>query len=497
MEGKISLRTAGIIAGAAAIFAFLFGLIISASITNFANRSEASPEKPTPIPLVSEEGESPFTRIAEIVSPAVVNISAERMIKTEMPGFEWEFRGPFEDFFRDFFKNFPKFEGKSQTLGSGFIISEDGYAVTNYHVIKDASNIVFKLPDKREYKGDKIKIIGTDRRTDLALLKIEDKGKFPYLKFGDTDKIKIGDWVVAVGNPFSLEGTVTVGVISAKGRSNIPLAEGPDFQSFLQTDAAINPGNSGGPLVNIHGEVVGINTAITTTTGGSVGIGFAIPANLAKMVIDELKTKGKVMRGYLGIYLQEITEDLKDGLGLPSLEGVLISEVLDKTPASRAGLKNGDVILEFDGKKVVDVQSFRIQVASTPVGNMVKMKIFRNGKDKEIDIKVGEAPEEIAGKPETEEEALELGLKVVDVSDPRSKSFDLKIKSGVVVVEVKPGSTAEDAGITVGDVITQIDKQEIKNLTDYRRAVANLKKGKPIIFQIQKGERKRYIAVTP
>lgn len=497
MEGKISFKAAGIIAGAAAVFAFLFGLIISTGIPGLANRTEASPEKAVQVPLVNEEGESPFTKVAETVSPAVVNISAERKVKTNIPDLEWEFRGPLEEFFRDFFRNFPRYEGKSQTLGSGFIISEDGYVVTNHHVIKDASEIIIKMTDKREYKGDKVKVIGSDQRTDVALLKIETDEKLPYLKFGDSDKIKVGDWVIAVGNPFNLEGTVTVGVISAKGRSNIPLAEGPDFQSFLQTDAAINPGNSGGPLLNIHGEVIGINTAITSTTGGNIGIGFAIPINLARTIIDELRTKGKVTRGYLGVYLGEVDEDIKEALGLSSTEGVLINEVVPNSPAERAGLKDRDVIIEFDGKKVTDVQSFRIMVASTPVGKEVKLKIIRDGKKIEKSVKIGEMPEEKVAVKEERGLEKELGLTVVELDNPRARNYNLNVKEGVLVIDVKDDSPAGDAGIQPGDVIVEIGNDKIKNLADYRQAVARLKKGKPVIFQIQRGERKRYVAVTP
>ncbi len=368
MDGKISLKSAGIIAGIAAVSAFLFGLIISVGIPTFTNRTEASQSAPGSMLFTNEQYESPFTRVAEIASPAVVNISAERTVKTGFDRFEWDFRGPFEDFFRDFFKNFPPGESKTRTLGSGFIISEDGYVITNHHVVKNASNIVVKLMDKKEYKGDDVKIVGSDPRTDVALLKIVTKEKLPFLKLVDSEKINVGDWVVAVGNPFNLEGTVTVGVISAKGRSHIPLSEGPDFQNFLQTDAAINPGNSGGPLLNLQGEVIGINTAITSTSGSNSGIGFAIPINLARTIIEELKTKGKVTRGYLGIYLDDITADLKEALNLPALEGVLVNEVISNSPADKAGIKEGDVIIEFDGKKVTDVQSFRIFVASTPPG---------------------------------------------------------------------------------------------------------------------------------
>jgi len=494
MGSKISLRTAGIIAGAAAVFAFLFGVIITTSLPTLANRSEASQEQSIVVPLITDVGESPFTRIAEMVSPSVVNISAEKKVTRSVPGFEWRFEGPFDDFFRDFFKGFPKYEGKTQTLGSGFLISDDGYLITNYHVIKDASAIVIKMTNKTEFKGDEIKIVGTDQRTDIALLKIETDENFPYLKFGDSDKVKVGDWAIAVGNPFHLEGTVTVGVISAKGRANIPLPEGPDFQSFLQTDAAINPGNSGGPLVNIKGEVVGINTAITSPSGGNVGIGFAIPANLAKNIIDELKSTGKVTRGYLGVYLQEITEDLKDALGLPSLDGILISEVIEDAPASKAGIKGGDVVLEFDGKQVKDMQSFRLQVASTPVGRSVKVKIFRDGKEKILNIKMGEFPEEVTAVDE-EEEKSELGLKVIDVTDVQAQKFNLDAKRGVVVIDVEDGSPASDAGIRVGDVILAIGKKEIGDVNEYRAALAKSREGKSVIFHLQRGERKLYVAV--
>ena len=496
MSGKITLRTAGIIAGASAVFAFLFGIIITASLPNLVNRVEASPELTSPMPLVNEQGSSPFADIAEQVLPSVVNISAERKVRGDFPGFEWRFEGPFDEFFRDFFKDFPKPEGKTQTLGSGFLISEDGYLITNYHVIKDASAIVVKLTDKKEYKGDDIKIVGVDPRTDVALLKIERNEKFPHLKLGDSEKARVGDWAIAVGNPYHLDGTVTVGVISAKSRTGIALPEGPDFQSFIQTDAAINPGNSGGPLVNIQGEVIGINTAITSPSGGNVGIGFAIPINLAKSVLDDLKTKGKVTRGYLGVYLQEITEDLKTAMKLSSLEGILISEVMQNTPASRAGIKSGDVVIEFDGKKVKDVESFRMQVAQTPVGKKVRMKIIREGNDKIIDLTMGEFTDESIAKVEREEEVL-LGLRVVEVNDPKAQRFDLNVKDGIVVIDVEPNSPAEDAGIQQGDVILAIGKSELKDLKGYRAAIAKLEKGKPVIFNIQRAERIRYIAVTP
>uniref|UniRef100_A0A7V0Z7C4 Probable periplasmic serine endoprotease DegP-like n=1 Tax=candidate division WOR-3 bacterium TaxID=2052148 RepID=A0A7V0Z7C4_UNCW3 len=496
MEGKISLKSAGIITGIAAIVAFLFGLIISAGIPALSNKTEASQGAVELNPIITEQGGSPFTRVAEMVSPAVVNISAEKSVKTGIKNFEWNFRGPFEDFFRDFFKNFPRGESKTTTLGSGFIISEDGYVVTNYHVIKNAKNIIIRLTNKKEYKGKDVKIIGYDSRTDVALLKIEAKDKFPYLKFGDSDKIKVGDWVMAVGNPFNLEGTVTVGVISAKGRSHIPLSEGPDLQNFLQTDAAINPGNSGGPLLNLQGEVIGINTAITSTSGGNIGIGFAIPINLAKSVIEELKTKGKITRGYLGVYLEDLTEDMKNALNLPSLEGVLINEVIANSPADNAGIKEGDVIIEYDGNKVTDVQSFRIMVASTAPGKTVKLKLIRNSREMELKVKIGEMKEEVALSG-GEKQGTELGMQVVDIDSPDAKMYNISTKKGVVVTEVESSSPAGDAGIEPGDVIIGIGNKEIADISDFRKAIQDLKKGKPVIFQIQRGERKRYVALTP
>ncbi len=492
----ISLRNAGIIAGAAAVFAFLFGIIITAGLPGLANRGEASPEQIMTLPA-AELGESPFVRVADLVSPAVANISAERTITSTFPGFEWRFEGPFEDFFKDFFRQGPPQEQKTQTLGSGFIISDDGYLVTNYHVIKDASNIVVKLTNKKEFKGDKVKIVGTDPRTDIALLKIDNGGKLPYLKFGDSDKVRVGDWAIAVGNPFHLEGTVTVGVISAKGRAGIALPEGPDFQSFLQTDAAINPGNSGGPLVNIHGEVIGINAAITSPSGGNVGIGFAIPASLAESVIEELKTEGKVTRGYLGIYLQEITDDIKEAMNLPSLDGVLVSEVADKTPASDAGIKAGDVITEFDGKKVKDMASFRIMVAATKVGKKVDIRVVRDGKAKDLKATIGEMPATAEAEATPPEDEYELGLRVVDLSDPRAQRFEPSVTKGVIVIDIESGSSADRAGFNPGDVIVAIGGKSTPDMAQYRSAIANLRKGKPVIFHVQRGERKLYIALTP
>jgi serine protease Do len=274
------------------------------------------------------------------------------------------------------------------------------------------------------------------------------------------------------------------------------LPEGPDLQSFLQTDAAINPGNSGGPLLNIQGEVIGINTAITSPTGGNVGIGFAIPTNLAMRVIDALRTEGRISRGYLGIYLQDISEDLKNAMDLPSIEGVLVSDVIEDTPADKAGLKPGDVILEYDGQKVKDMQSFRLRVSSTPAGQKVKMVVFRDGKRKNISVKIGEYPEEVSNLP-GEDNEYGLGIKVRNINPALTQQYNIVAEEGVIVVYVENNSPAEDVGIQIGDVIIAIGKTKIRTTDDYYETIKNITKGKPVIVHIQRGERKLYVALTP
>jgi len=494
MNQKISLKTAGIITGIAVVIAFLFGIIITASSPLIAQQSVAQDQSLAKLTIFDESGQSPFVGIAAAVSPSVVNISAERLV-TQNNNFGWRFEGPFEDLFRDFFRDFPRQEGRAQTLGSGFIISDDGYIVTNYHVVKDASQIIIRLTDKREFKGNEITVIGTDPRTDLALLKITTKEKLPYLEFGDSETTRVGDWAIAVGNPFQLEGTLTVGVISAKGRANIPLPEGPDLQSFLQTDAAINPGNSGGPLVNIFGEVIGVNTAITSPSGGNVGIGFAIPANLAKDVINALKNEGKVVRGYLGVYLQEITAELQEALDLQTLDGVLISDVMEGTPADKAGLQSGDVVLEYNGQPVINMQSFRLEVSATKAGENVRMKIYRDGKVKNLNVKIGEYPKEVVSASE-EQENRSLGITIVHVTDPRAQRYDIQTDKGVLIVQIAANSPGDRAGLQVGDIILFIGKKLIIDIDDYQQAIQKMETGSPVIFKIQRGERKFYVAVT-
>ncbi len=506
-ETLAGLRIGAIIAGAV-IVAFIGGLFIAGAF-NFGHRNTAQAENSitsidmSKYPLVTGEGTSPFVKVVDAVLPAVVNISAEKVVKITSPSFSW----PFDDFFKDFFKDLPKQESKpqeqkSQTLGSGVIISADGYILTNNHVVAGFDNFVVKMSDKTEFKGKKVKIVGRDPKTDLAVLKVDTKDNLPFAKMGNSDNIKVGDWAIAIGIPFGLDGTVTVGVISAKGRSGVPLPEGPTYQDFIQTDAAINPGNSGGPLVNIRGELIGINTAIRTTTGGNIGIGFATPINLAREIADQLMTKGKIVRGYLGVRPQEITKDLKDAMNLKSTEGVLIGEVLDNTPAAKAGIKAGDVITKFDGKKVTDLNQFRRMVAEVSPGTSVDIDVNRDGKIMNFSAKLTEMPDEVASAPVEEKERPSdeiytwLGITVRNLTSDEKQT--LSMEQGVMVSEIEGGSIADQSGIRQGDVLLKIDKYEISTIKDFSKAAKQLKDTKkPILFRLKRDKVSLFIAVTP
>ncbi len=491
-------KTLAIVLPGAVILAFFLGFFLSANL-NYAQKGAPRQETSNPltkefnptVPL-TEEGESPFVKIGEAVIPAVVNISAKREISIRRP--EFEFYWPFEDFFRDFFKDFPRLPQRQtiRSLGSGVIISEDGYVVTNNHVIAGYSDVIIKLADGTEYKEKEVKIVGRDEKTDIAILKIEAKRKFPYCLLGNSDAIKVGDWVMAVGNPFGLEGTVTVGVVSAKGRHGISLPNGPSYQDFIQTDAAINPGNSGGPLVNLRGEVIGINTAIKTTTGGNIGIGFAIPSNMVKKIKDQLVTKGKVIRGYLGIRPEPITDELAEAMGLKTKQGVLVAEVLENTPAEKAGLKEGDVIIEFAGQKFQDVDEFRRLVADRKPGEQVEIKYIRKKEIRTTQAVLAEFPETTAERPAREKE---MGIKVRNLTPDEKRR--LKIKNGVLIEEVQEGSPAEEGGLREGDVIVEIGEKEIKDVNDFTNAIKEeiRKDKKRILFKIKREGRTYFIPV--
>jgi len=449
--------------------------------------------------------ESPFVKVAERVSPAVVNIRAEKVVK----GTSFHEFFPFDDFFRRFFGEVPERRPptqKSQSLGSGFIFRKDGYILTNNHVVSGADNISVKLPDGSQHKAE---VVGLDKDTDLAVLKIEVEDQLPVAEFGDSDSLRVGEWVMAIGNPFpelGLDRTVTVGVVSAKGRGNLRFGpeNTPQYQNYIQTDASINPGNSGGPLVNIHGEVVGINSAITNPTGMkfNIGIGFAIPINLAKSVIPDLVEKGKVLRGFLGIVFQEMDKNTADALDLPSAEGVLVRQVQSGTPADRAGIKLGDVITGFNGRKIVDGEKFRMMVAEAGPGQKVAIDIIREGRKLTKKLTLADREKFLSGieegLPEEEKGESWLGLQVSTSTRDLAAQYNVKFQPGVMVLEVELGSPAEQAGFRSGDIIVKMNDHEIKNLVDYQKASGSLKnKGKAMLFLIYRDGEPLFIAVKP
>ncbi len=442
---------------------------------------------------------SPFTVIADQTLPAVVTIEVKREAGgADGQGFRFE--GPYGDFFKRMFPEAPQNpqgpRGRIPSSGSGFIIDRAGFVLTNNHVIRDASDIVVILSDHRKLKA---KVVGNDSGTDVAVLKVENGGDLPVVPLGDSDEIRIGDWAIAIGNALGeLDGTLTVGVVSAKGRSNLAIAGGaPSYQNFIQTDASINFGNSGGPLLNIRGEAIGINTAINPS---GEGIGFAIPINLARNISKQLIASGKVTRGYLGIVPQELTPELADNWGLQGTRGVLVSSISEDTPASKAGFRVKDVITEFDGKKVNDVQYFRLLVADTPVNKKVRVRLLRQGSAQDIYVTMAERPTEERLAAQAPSPASWLGVAVESMTSDFAKENGLKDKEGVVVVDIAQGSGADDAGLQRGDIIKEVNDQAVKDVFEYN---AQLEKSrsknpkKPVVLLVKRGDATQFIAVDP
>jgi len=498
------LRNPGILAFLALIF-IIFGILISSNFNITISKKEAFSEKAfSEGSSVFDSGESPFAKVAEMVSPSVVNISAEKVVERSS-GYI-----PFDEFYRRFFgeeppeKSVPQEKYRTSSLGSGFVIREDGYILTNNHVVSGADKIWVKLSDGSEYKAE---LLGQDQETDIAVLKIEPEGDLPVVTLGNSDSIKVGDWAVAIGNPFpqlGLDRTVTVGVISAVGRGNLYFGEEmtPSYQNYIQTDASINPGNSGGPLVNIGGEVIGINSAITNPTGMrfNIGIGFAIPVNLAKSVLPDLMAGRSVTRGYLGIYIGNVTNDLAEALDLSSTDGIIVNQVQEGTPAEGAGLLRGDVVIEFNGKKVENVQQFMFMVAKTSPDTEVELKIIRDGKEKILRSRLGSKSDFVAqAEPEKKEQKGKwLGLTVNTSTKQLAAQYKVKWAPGVLVVSVEPGSAADKKGIREGDIIMEIDQSEVENLSDYERIIDSLKdRGKAIPFLISRNGNTIFLAIKP
>lgn len=440
-------------------------------------------------------GSNIFVEIAKKYNPAVVNVSVKMKQKPrrnlrQPPGKGKRGADPFKNFYDRFFgerENRPR-----RGMGSGLIIDAEGHVLTNNHVIHGADVIKVKLQNEKEYNA---KLIGSDAKTDIALIKIiREKGdttRFPFLTMGDSDKLEVGEWVVAIGNPFGLSHTVTVGVVSAKGRQ---IGAGP-YDDFIQTDASINPGNSGGPLFNVKGEVIGINTAIVSgNTGGNVGIGFAIPINLAKDILRDLKEKGSVTRGWLGVMIQKITPDLAKSFGLKESEGALVGDVIPDSPASDAGVKVGDVIVRYDNKNIKTMEELPRVVAGTRPGETVKVEVIRDGKRKTITITIALL------KDQNEEEKLaslgdQMGLQVQNITPELAQSLDLEDTVGVLVSNVAPGEPAGEAGLRRGDVIAEVNRKPISNIAEYTRATSKLHEGDTVLFLVKRGGTSIFIAV--
>lgn len=476
-----------------AILFTIIGLIIGLGVSSQFNINNIGYSQDVKISreavdLLSKTNQA-MSEVAGAVKPAVVNISTSKTVKAQgipSPFFNDPF---FKKFFGDDFGHpaVPR-EHKTTNLGSGVIVDEAGYIVTNNHVIKDADEITVKLSGKKEFKG---KVIGTDPKTDIAVIKIDAKN-LPVLKLGDSDKLKVGETIIAVGNPFGLSQTVTSGIISATGRANMGIE---DYENFIQTDAAINPGNSGGAMVNISGELVGINTAIFSTSGGYMGIGFAIPSNMVKSVMDSLIKKGKVVRGWLGVSIQPISPELAKQFNLKDDKGALIADVVENSPAEKAGLKNGDVIVEFDGRQVDDPNALRNAVAATSPGREVTVRFIREGRAQSVKIGVTEMVGETTKTAGNFNNILK-GIAVQDLSPSVKKSLGVPGRiTGVVVTDLDENSTASGV-LLQNDVIMEVNRKKIVNVKEYEAAAAKIGESQGVLLLVYRNGSIIYITLS-
>ena len=472
------------------VFVFLlpFGLVVSPG-TLFALSSHTQP-------LASNI----FVEIAKKQNPAVVNVSTKAKAETAHKNFRVPRPGPgqnkspdrFRDFYDRFFGERPNQRPK-RGMGSGFVIDKEGHILTNYHVIEEAGEIVVILDDNGTEKEYTATLVGSDPKTDIALIKINresgDNKDFPFLRLGSSENLEVGEWVVAIGNPFGLSHTVTVGVVSALGRS---IGAGP-YDEFIQTDASINPGNSGGPLINIEGDVIGINTAIISgNTGGNVGIGFAIPIDIAKGILKDLRERGTVTRGWLGVMIQKITPDLAKSFGLSQSEGALVGDVIPDGPAAKGGVKRGDVIVMFDGQQVKDMEDLPKIVAATRPNSVVDVEVIRDGSRMTLSVSIElleDSQETVVAKADP------LGLQVQDITEELAQSLKLESVEGVLVSDVTAGNAAAEAGIRRGDVISEMNRSIVKDMRDYQNLMASVQKGSSVLFLVKRGGSTIYIAV--
>jgi len=479
-----SIRVSSLVFGS--LLCLLAGVSISSAIDQYQAGGRMAAVANAQAPAVSQ-GLPDFATLAKRVGPSVVNVSTTQVRKAaaDVPS-PFDGDDPMSQFWQRFFGGrIPRGSQRQMGLGSGFIIDRNGTILTNYHVVDGAQKISVTLSDGKSYDA---KVLGKDEKTDIAVIKIDAGQDLPAVTLGDSDRLDVGEWVMAIGNPFGLDHTVTSGIVSAKGRQ---IGAGP-YDNFIQTDASINPGNSGGPLINLRGEVVGITTAIYSQSGGNIGIGFAIPTNSIKEVLPQLKDKGRVVRGYLGTTVQKITPEIADSLGVKQQRGALVADVVRGSPAERAGIKTGDIITEFNSKEVKDSTELPGLVARVAPGTGTSVKVLRDGKEMTLAITVGEMKDtEVAASGQQGE----LGLAVQPVTPEVAQSLGLDRAEGLVITEVKPGSAADDAGLREGDLITQINRRPVKNLADYNREMAQSKKGQSVLLLVRRGDSSVFLAL--
>ncbi len=441
-----------------------------------SGRVEAPVKEPSREVVAAQQA---FIAAAKKLTPSVVNISTISKKKVIRPSLDFP---PFDEFFRGIPPT-PRYH-REKSLGSGFIINKEGYILTNDHVVRDAASIKVKLSNEKVYDG---RVVGGDPKTDIAIVKINAHEDLPVAVLGDSDALQVGQWAIAIGNPFGLSRTVTVGVVSATGRTGMGIET---YENFIQTDAAINPGKSGGPLMNINGEVIGINTAIVAA---GQGIGFAIPINMAKQIIPQLVKKGVVSRGWLGVSIQDVTEDLAGSFGMKSARGALVSQVIAGSPAAKAGIRQGDVIIGFAGRPVRDAQQLQRMVAETPVGGKVEATIFRSGKEMNVSVIVAsqESAEALRPRPEDVTPSVWLGLTVEELP-ARMRTRGV---SGVIVTDVDEGSAADDAGFQSGDVIVAVNRKRISDMSGYLSAMKEAQSKDTVAFLVRRGDASIYFAL--
>ncbi len=481
-----------------ALISFVLGLLAAGYIFVYLPEKEApktslfdpKPTIPAAVLYAASSSAPPeirpdldFVSIAEKVGPAVVKVETEKVEKVSRFGFGFEDQMPFDDFWNRFFGE-PRQreqEQRSTAQGTGFFLSDDGYIATNYHIVENAVKVQITAQQGENYTA---KVVGTDAKSDLALLKIEAKN-MPFVNLGDSSILKVGEWVLAIGNPFGLEHTVTAGIVSAKGRQLGVGGNVPEYQDFIQTDAAINRGNSGGPLVSMKGEVIGITSNILAPAGGNIGLGFAIPADLAKKVITQLKEKGRVVRGKIGVTITPITDEDRDAFKLKDKKGALVNDVTAGDPADKAGIKQYDVIVAVDGERINDPNDLKLKIADIEPGKKVNITVVRDGKEQTFDVKVEELePEEAKVKAEGEDK--DLGFSVRDLTSSLARRYGLRTQEGLIITQVRRYSEAERKGLAAGDIIIEVNRKRVSTVDELDKMIKKFESGQAIILLVRR-----------